>query len=232
MPIRVRLICICLVVLLAGAGLTAWAAAPTPPTYSGCLRTATGVIVKVKRGSAPLTACVAGETAIRLSSGDITEVATAAGSGLTGGVANGVVNLAVNFNALDTRYVNETPATRACFDITLAEGSDLSYCYLEGLEAEGATLIGADLRFAHLTGADLSNAVLSNANLTRAMLRFADLRTVFMPNADLTRTNLFGALMEGATVTGVTWQNTICPDGTLSNANGDTCVGHLNPAIP
>jgi hypothetical protein len=28
-------------------------------------------------------------------------------------------------------------------------------------------------------------------------------------------------------VTGVTWSNTTCPDGTNSNNDGGTCTGHL-----
>jgi hypothetical protein len=232
MAVRVKLVCVCVLVFLLGAGLTAWAAPSTPPTYTGCLVTSTGAIVKVKRGSSPLSACSGSETAIKLSSGDITEIATAAGSGLTGGVAFGVANLSLNFGTLDGRYEGKSPATRACFDVALAEGADLSSCYLDRIAAEGATLIDADLRFADLTGADLSNSVMTRANLSRAVLRFADLRTAFMPNANLTRTNLYGALMEGANITGVTWQNTVCPDGTLSNGHGDTCDGHLSPTTP
>ena len=31
----------------------------------------------------------------------------------------------------------------------------------------------------------------------------------------------------GAVLTGVTWDNTTCPDGTNSDVNGGTCEGHL-----
>jgi hypothetical protein len=41
------------------------------------------------------------------------------------------------------------------------------------------------------------------------------------------RWNSTGANLSAATFTGVTWRNTICPDGTNSDANGNTCVGSL-----
>jgi hypothetical protein len=231
--VRIKVVVLCLVMLLAGAGLTAWAQTSSgPPTHTGCLNTATGTIVKVKRGHSPLSACGGGQTTIKLSAGDITEIITASDSGLTGGAKGGIVTLALDYSALDARYAAGSPATRACVGAELVENANLSYCYLQRTMAEGVTLIGANLRFADLTGADLSNAVLSNANLTRADLRYADLRTVFMPNANLTRANLFGSLLEGANIAGVTWQNTICPDGTVSNANGGTCDGHLSPTTP
>ena len=63
------------------------------------------------------------------------------------------------------------------------------------------SLANSDLTGANLTGANLTNASLYNANLT---------------NANLT----------GANVSGVQWQHTTCPDGTNSDNNGGTCVGH------
>ena len=37
--------------------------------------------------------------------------------------------------------------------------------------------------------------------------------------------NLTGANLVFATVTGVVWGNTTCPDGSNSDTNGGTCVG-------
>jgi hypothetical protein len=33
--------------------------------------------------------------------------------------------------------------------------------------------------------------------------------------------------LQTATLTGVVWSNTACPDGTTSTSDGGTCVGHL-----
>jgi hypothetical protein len=35
------------------------------------------------------------------------------------------------------------------------------------------------------------------------------------------------AVLTNASLAGVKWVQTICPDGTNSNANGGTCIGHL-----
>jgi hypothetical protein len=96
-------------------------------------------------------------------------------------------------------------------------GADLSFADLSLAELPGANLLdadlfGANLTDAHLTGANLLEADLFGANLTGANLRDANLR----------RANLFGV-----DLTRVRWGNTICPDGTNSDANGGTCEGHL-----
>ena len=39
--------------------------------------------------------------------------------------------------------------------------------------------------------------------------------------------DLFDANLSGDDLSRVTWSNTSCPDGTISNDNGGTCIGHL-----
>lgn len=82
------------------------------------------------------------------------------------------------------------------------KSANLSGCYLPGANLAGANATQANLRSAYLPGADLSSANLTQAQLQRAVLTNANL-------------------------TGVKWLQTICPDGTNSNADGGTCVGHL-----
>ena len=60
----------------------------------------------------------------------------------------------------------------------------------------------ADLRLANMEGTDLTDADLTNAELTDSSGQDADL-------------------------TNVTWNNTICPDGTNSDDNGNTCENNL-----
>ena len=84
---------------------------------------------------------------------------------------------------------------------------------LAGVSLAGASLVGADLRGALLTGADLTGATLSSADLR---------------GADLTGANLRGATgLTAAALTGAVWGATTCPDGTTSDQNGGTCLGHL-----
>jgi len=85
---------------------------------------------------------------------------------------------------------------------------------------------------ANLTSCELGNADLSGADLTGAILVNADLTESILDNAILTGANLTGADWRfgrgvNANLTGVIWNDTICPDGTNSNDNGGTCVGHL-----
>ncbi len=76
--------------------------------------------------------------------------------------------------------------------------------------------------------ASLRNAELAGADLTGAFLGYADLT-----GADLTDATLEGANLTGAKLTDVTWDNTVCPDGTNSDdvagadGTGGTCEGHL-----
>jgi phospholipase C len=80
----------------------------------------------------------------------------------------------------------------------------------------------ADLSHRNLRDANLSGAILTGANL-----RFADLDGGFLPNANLTGANLRGADLRHADIAGVTWSNTVCPDGTNSDGDGGSCQRHL-----
>lgn len=80
--------------------------------------------------------------------------------------------------------------------------------------------VPTDFSDANLTGANFSNAVLDHDAFTSA-----NLTNVNFTNADLR----YSYGLDSATLTGITWSNTLCPDTTNSNDNGNTCVGHLNP---
>jgi hypothetical protein len=114
-----------------------------------------------------------------------------------------------------------------------------SQCNLSAYPSQGgalnlnkATISGCNLRKAGLAGANLSKvaaigAYLRDAVLQGANLNSANLAQAYLAGANLTGANLAGANLTGANVTGVQWSNTTCPDGTNSNNDGGTCVGHL-----
>jgi uncharacterized protein YjbI with pentapeptide repeats len=138
----------------------------------------------------------------------------------------------------------------------LCPGCYLPHAQLHGADLVRAQLgpdraaVPTTLAFADLSGADLNSAILTNANLEGASLAFADLSfanlsTAFLPVAILTNATLNGADLTGAnldtanlngatggasaTITGVIWNNTTCPDGTNSDTNGTSphsCIGH------
>ncbi|MGO9559893.1 MAG: pentapeptide repeat-containing protein [Acidimicrobiales bacterium] len=55
----------------------------------------------------------------------------------------------------------------------------------------------------------------------------ADLELANLYGADLIRATLTGANLKSADLKGVTWNDTVCPDGTNSNNDGGSCKGHL-----
>jgi uncharacterized protein YjbI with pentapeptide repeats len=63
---------------------------------------------------------------------------------------------------------------------------------------------------------------LQDANLRGANLYGADLC-----GADPYGTNLIGVNLRGVNLFAVEWPNAICPDGTNSDNNGNTCEGLL-----
>ena len=91
----------------------------------------------------------------------------------------------------------------------------------------GCNLKGASLAGAYLKDRDLSGANLKDANLVRANLSGAILKGANLVGANLANANLAGANLKRAIVKDVIWSNTICPDGTNSEANAGTCDGHL-----
>jgi hypothetical protein len=93
----------------------------------------------------------------------------------------------------------------------------LQGCNLSGFNLSYTNLSGADLQGANLMGANLTGADLSGANLQGDNLMGANLSGAFLSSANLKDTNL----------SNVTWSNTNCPDGTNSDNDGGTCVGHL-----
>ncbi len=78
-----------------------------------------------------------------------------------------------------------------------------------------------------LAGVDLSEADLRGVDLFGANLAGADLH-----GADLGGANLLGANLFDANLAVVTWDATTCPDGSSSDANGDTCEAHIESALP
>ena len=80
-------------------------------------------------------------------------------------------------------------------------------CFVPGVRINFANLSGINL-----SGVNLSGDVFFEDNLT---------------GANLTNASLGGADVKDATLAGVTWVFTTCPDETNSDHDGGTCVGHL-----
>lgn len=108
---------------------------------------------------------------------------------------------------------------------------------LAGTRFTDAEMQGARLFYANLSGAVLAGAYLEGANFQGANLRGADLRGAMLSGTNLADVDVTGANFRGARGLGtlvnhseVRWSNTTCPDGTNSDANGGSCLGHFTPA--
>lgn len=89
---------------------------------------------------------------------------------------------------------------------------------------------GKNFSNAKMGGCDLNRSNFSNVNFTGADLRLCGFDGTNLQNANFTNANIKGAELNfAADVSGATWSNTICPDGTNSDNNGNTCEGHLAP---
>jgi outer membrane protein assembly factor BamB len=161
-------------------------------------------------------------------------------------MAGGVVTYSVSATDPDgTATVSCTPPSASTFAIGAttvhcvasdSAGNSSSASFLVVVSAAGAdcnlshyplvkgalTLKNANLSGCYLPGANLSGANATNANLTGTYLDGANLSS-----ATLTHANLQRATLTHANLSGVNWNQTTCPDGTNSNADGGTCTGHL-----
>jgi hypothetical protein len=208
-------------------------------TYTATITPApgTGTVSFTDNGS-PIAGCsavpVSGAAATcsvpPLTAGGHNIVATFSGatgfSGSTSATMTQVVTTSVcaTLAGCDLESLNLTNANLADADLAKAD--------LKKADLVGANLAGADLTSAALNKADLAGANLSGADLTSATLNSADLAGANLSNADLTKADLSDADLNGANLTGATlskakWSDTTCPDGTNSDDDGDTCVGHL-----
>jgi len=128
-----------------------------------------------------------------------------------------------NFQGQDFSNVNfpaHTNFSGANLSSASLSGSTLVECNLSGTNLTKANLTNTQFVECQLPGANLAGADLTNANFAPGFPSFPD-------NANLTGAN-FQNVIGLATIN---WgDNTTCPDGTNSGANGGTCVGHLKPA--
>ena len=111
------------------------------------------------------------------------------------------------------------------FSDALLVGSQLSYTEFRYSDLSGANLSGAVM----YGGSDWLMVNLSGADLTNTWMYDVDLRYADLSGADLTGARLayLNPSYGPADITGVTWNNAICPDGTHASTVGNTCANNL-----
>lgn len=103
-------------------------------------------------------------------------------------------------------------------------GNDLRTTILTDTHLTEVQFIGANLQGQNLSNQDLLGDNFDSANLTNVDFTGANLSGTPLINANLSGANFTNAILDG-----VSYDNTICPDGTNSDNNGNTCEGHLTP---
>lgn len=153
------------------------------------------------------------------------------GANLTGANLTGADLYRTNLTSADLSSVNLTDATLKRSEL---QGTVLAGATLTGVVSGGAitgtpaslppgwALVGAHVRYLVGPTANLTSADFYGANLAGT-----DLADANLSSANLTFANLTGANLSGANLSGVIWSDTICPDGTNSNNDGETCINHL-----
>jgi uncharacterized protein YjbI with pentapeptide repeats len=119
-------------------------------------------------------------------------------------------------------------------DFSFQSEIDLSYGNFERANfthSDSSPNMGV-IRQANMNGANLSNSSwsgvrFSGTHFVGANLTSADLLNAKLTSVDLSDANLTGADLRGTDVSSVKWSNTTCPDGSNSNTQNNTCVGHL-----
>jgi uncharacterized protein YjbI with pentapeptide repeats len=153
------------------------------------------------------------------------------GAHLTGANLTGADLDKANLTSANLSGANLTDATVKGSQL---QGTVLAGATLTGIVSGGAltgtpaslppgwVLVGAPVRYLVGPTANLTKADFYGANLAGT-----DLADANLTSADLTFANLTGANLSSANLTAVIWSDTICPDGSNSNNDGDTCINNL-----
>jgi hypothetical protein len=116
-------------------------------TFTGCLAANDGVIVKVKEGNTPKTACSSGQTLVRLSGGDITKISVTGGLTLPDGPGTGESGDVTI--GLDTKYT----LPQSCADSDVAKWDSATSAWL--------CAVDDDTTYSNGTGLDLTGTTFS-----------------------------------------------------------------------
>ena len=208
-----------------GAGaVIAAGASGSSVTYQACL-SSTGALSKVSSSVTPK--CPSASTLISWNSQGATGAPGAPGAtgatGASGAIANTCTSPPgpnLNFSTCDLTNF-QWPFVILTGDNMVS--TNLWHAYLVNAHLDQANLTNADLITANLTNADLTSADLTNADLGGAYLGGASLNFANLTNALLGNAKNFSF----AHLAFVTWNNTTCPDGSISNSHTpNSCIGH------
>ena len=82
-------------------------------------------------------------------------------------------------------------------------------------------------RFSNLSGANFSHSTIYNTDFMDTDLQGVNFEHASLLNVEFYHSDLSGADLSVLSHNGVTWTDTICPDGTNSDDNGGTCWNNI-----
>jgi hypothetical protein len=237
------------------AATTTTLTAPASPPVKGQSVTFTAAVAVTAPGAGTPTGTVTFfDGATRLGTGSLGAVSgQVQGSFATSSLAEGRHTITATYagdgdfttstSSASTVYVNTDLSAapkqpNGAYDL---RNMNLKGAYLVGVSFAGATVNTVNMQDAVLIGADFTGATvvqssLSGTNLTNAVLKNGSFTDTTFKSATFTGANLTGATFTGATLkdaiglntatlTGVVWTQTTCPNGSNSGSTGGTCVG-------
>ena len=101
------------------------------------------------------------------------------------------------------------------------------YGNFSGANFSDAQISGVSFGGTDLQRVDFSHTGFSDVYIFDTNLQGVDFRSAFLRNVDFVDSDLNGADLTDLSHQGVTWANTICPDGTNSDDNGGTCLNNI-----
>lgn len=124
-----------------------------------------------------------------------------------------------------TGYIEHTNFIGATLNSANIESATFESNNLSGLEFNTVNFLNTISFYNN----NLQNTEFNNLHLANVSMQNNNVTGANFTNVQFEDSNLQGNNLSVAILTGATWINTICPDGTNSDNNGNTCVGHLVP---
>ena len=121
-----------------------------------------------------------------------------------------------------TAESNRAVLRHAHFDVPSLDGLSLRNADMHDIHFFYTNVLLSDFTGSNMRGADFLNVQFIDTTLIEVNFEDSYFDDVIFRHSDLT-----GADLTGVSLIDVTWHDTICPDGTNSDNNGNTCENNL-----
>lgn len=181
----------------------------------------------------PTSNCSSGETAVdwrkfEPGEGSFPLICMSCNFNQTGGIGSRLSNKDLSGAIFSNSSINGDSNQIPNLTGVILDRANLIFMQITQVNLANAKIRNADASNSVINNTNLSGADLSNSNFTSGAFVGSDFTNTNLTNANLTNTQMNEATnMSSANISGVIWSNTTCPDGTNSDNNGSTCIGHF-----